>query len=74
MTPKAFAIKCVNDRLGAAQDNLHRARSAFRNHTSQQMSEKYGQSDQTCTEIVKGYEESEREALDALTWLNTIPG
>lgn len=49
-------IEAVQGRLGNAQDNLHRARAAFRGLTVEQMGEQYGESGETRAEVVAGYE------------------
>lgn len=52
-------------------DDLYRARAAFRNCTPVQMSEKYGQSDQTRAEILAGYEAHDAKVTAALFWVTT---
>ena len=63
---KQQAIKALEQMRG---DDLYRARSAFRNCTPAQMAEKYGQSDQTRTEILAGYEAHDSKVTAALAWV-----
>lgn len=49
-------IEAVCSKLAGAQDNLYRAKAAFRNRTSSQMMEEYGQSGNTCKSILDGAE------------------
>ena len=60
-------VKAVQAQLGNAQDNLHRARAAFRGLSPQELSEQpYGESGRTRAQIVAGYEEEEARWLKAL--------
>lgn len=49
-------VAAVRDRLAGAEDNLHRARSAFRGLSAQNMQEQYGQSGSTRAQIIADYE------------------
>lgn len=53
-TKKRLLELATND-IGAAEDNLARARAAFRNKTQAEMQEKWGASSKTCQEILDGY-------------------
>lgn len=66
MTVKQTIVDALNRYKG---DDLYRARAAFRNRTPAQMQEQYGQSGQTCAEIVAGYEKHETKVNDALDWI-----
>lgn len=61
MTKRLAAL--AKDDLGAARDNLARARAAARNCDPSKL---WGESGQTLNEIIAGYERWEREALETL--------
>ena len=63
---KQLAIKALGQMRG---DDLYRARAAFKNCTPEQMAQKYGQSDQTRTEILAGYEAHDAKVTAALAWV-----
>ena len=69
MTNKAFILRVLSNAKG---DDSHRARSAFRNCTPEQMAEKYGQSDQTRQEILDGYLEQDAKFDAAIAWLASV--
>jgi hypothetical protein len=48
--------QAVRDKLGAAQDNLHRARAAFRGCDAKAMAEQHGESGETRAAVLAGYE------------------
>ena len=50
-------------------DDLERAQLAFRNRTPAQMQEYYGQSDQSCQQILEGYEHHVARCEAAQKWL-----
>lgn len=56
-------LKLAQDDLGAAQDNLCRARAASRHCDS---AAQWGASGQTLNEIIIGYEKWEAEALESI--------
>lgn len=60
---KPILIEIAEAYLANAQDNLYRARMAAR---AVDASAQYGQSGRTLNQIIAGYEEWEREALEAL--------
>ncbi len=47
-------------------DDAARARATFKNKTEKQMAEQYGESGQTCGQILAAYEEKEKEIDDAI--------
>lgn len=53
---KADIKRAVQDKIGQAEDNLCRARAAFRNLPPEVMNQEYGQSGETRSAIVAGYE------------------
>ncbi len=63
---KQLAIKALEEMRG---DDLYRARAAFKNCTPEQMTQKYGQSEQTRAEILAGYEEHDAKVAAALAWV-----
>ena len=71
MTPKAkaIAIKALENDLGDASDNLHRARHAA---TCQDASKPYGQSGQTLQQIIDGYQSWYDESKSALDELRAL--
>jgi hypothetical protein len=60
-------IEAVRTQLGNAQDNLHRARAAFRYCTAAELQEQHGQSGQTRAQIVDGYADEVKRWQKALT-------
>lgn len=60
-----LAIRALRNMMG---DNTARARAAFRNRTPEQMQEQYGQSGQTCAQILAEYEEHDAEVQAAIDW------
>ena len=45
----------LEDAVGNAEDNLVRAQIMFQSYTPKQMQQKYGESGQTCQQILDGY-------------------
>jgi hypothetical protein len=50
-------------------DNLERAKRAFRGYTPEQMAQHYGQFDETCQQILDGYQEHRDRVDAALKWI-----
>lgn len=69
---RRLAIKALS-RM-ACDDDLSRARAVFRRLTPEQMNQKWGQSDDTPAEILKGYESRQAEVEAALRWLEGVKG
>lgn len=69
VSPKEFCIRIVRGSFG---DDLERAKAAFRNHTPDDMRRQYGQSGQTCQQIVDGYQADRDERQAALDWLQGV--
>lgn len=65
---KKLALRALENLRG---DDLERARSAFRNCTSAQMQEQYGQSGKTRAEILADYEADRAKINAAIDWLKT---
>jgi len=49
-------------------DDLERARAAFRGRTPEQMQKQYGESGQTCQQILDGYEQDRALATAAMAY------
>lgn len=60
-------VRAVKDRLGAAQDDLHRAKAAWRQLGAGAMDEQYGESGKTRGEIISGYADTVARWEAALT-------
>lgn len=65
-TPKEFTLYVLQCHKG---DDLYRARAAFKGLTPEQMQREYGQSGQTCAEIIAQYEANEAEVNAAIAWV-----
>lgn len=61
-----LAIRALNNLRG---DNLARARRGFAGHTPEQMAQQYGQSGETCAEILASYEAHEANVNAAIAWV-----
>lgn len=66
MDTKQF-IKVLSYKKAAVADDLHRARLAFR---GQDLSAKYGESEQTKGEILRGYDEALVDYDAAIAWVS----
>jgi phage-related tail protein len=49
-------VQAVQAQLGNAEDNLARARMQFGRMTSRELAQPYGQSGETCSAVLAGYE------------------
>lgn len=72
MTPasKKIILRLLSNGRG---DDLYRAELAFRNCTSEQMDQHYGQSGQTRREILNGYKKRDEEIDVAVAEVNALP-
>lgn len=61
-----LAIRALQNMMG---DNTALAKAAFRNYTPEQMNRQYGYSEQTCAQILAGYEEFDAKVQAAIDWL-----
>lgn len=68
------AKRALMNQVGAAQDNLHRARNAFAGASSKDLDSPYGHGQSTPRQILAEYEAAENEARDALAWLERVGG
>jgi len=53
-------------------DDLERAKHAFRGKTQEEMDKEYGQSGQTCRQILEEYEQHVKRVTEAMEWLKTV--
>lgn len=67
--PKEVILAALNNFRG---DDLERAKMAFRNLSTQQLNEQYGQSGQTHQQILDIYQERRNEVDNAIMWANTL--
>jgi hypothetical protein len=67
-THKELAIQALQNMKG---DDSIRARAAFRGKTPEQMNQKYGQSGQTCAQILAGYEAHDAKMDAAIAWVRS---
>lgn len=61
-----LAIKALQGMKG---DNTARARAAFRHYTPEQMQQQYGQSGQTCAQILADYKAHDAKVQAAIDWV-----
>ncbi len=66
MSTEQRILEALKGACGAAEDNAHRARSAFRGLGPADLAKKHGQSGQTRAAILAEYEREHDEALRAL--------
>lgn len=66
-----LAIRALGNMMG---DNTARARAAFINRTTEQMQEQYGQSGQTCAQMLADYEAHDAKVQAALDWVTAQMG
>lgn len=70
---EAQPLKTINSAIDRARgDNLERAQHAFGNMSDQQLDQQYGQSGQTCREILKGYQDHADTCSAAKTLVSDI--
>ena len=63
---QALAIRALGNMMG---DDSARARIAFRNLTTEQMHEQYGQSGKTCAQILADYDAHDAKVRAAIDWV-----
>lgn len=68
-THKQYILDFLRNGQG---DDLERAKMAFGRLTPEQMNEQYGQSEQTCAEILRGYEEQRHTHVSAIEWFKKV--
>jgi len=72
MNPKKEILAILEREMGAAWDNLHRARLVFASYTDEVMDRKYGQSQETPREIIDGYEAEWRNMASVIQWFSNL--
>lgn len=72
MREETLIRKAIERQLGDAQDNLYRARAAFKHMTPDDMAKQHGQSGSTRAEILREYEEWEYDCKSALAYFNDL--
>ena len=50
-------------------EDLARCRRAFRSYTPEEMQEEYGNSGDTCAEVLAGYERADAKIQAAINWV-----
>lgn len=63
---KEAIIRGLKNDLADAGDNLYRAKAAFGKMSDEELDGEYGQSGETCREILRGYQEWHDKAQAAL--------
>ena len=74
MREETLLRNAVAHMVGNAEDNLHRAKAAFKRYTPEQMQEQHGESGRTRKAIVDGYEEHLFDCKSAQSLLNQLLG
>ena len=72
MREETLIRKAIERQLGDAQDNLYRARAAFKHMTPDDMAQQHGHSGRTRADILRDYEEQEQAWLWALAYFNDL--
>ena len=67
----AYIRRCIDNARG---DDLERAKMAFGNLTDAQLDEEYGQSGETCREILEGYQRGADKNAAALDFFDVLTG
>jgi len=60
----------VRDKLGVAEDNLHRANLQFGKMSESELSQKWGESGHSCRFILTEYEDEVNDLKECLAWLS----
>lgn len=74
MREEKLLRNAVSSMVGNAEDNLHRAKAAFKRYTPEQMHEPHGESGRTRKAIVDDYEEHLFDCKSAQALLNQLLG
>ncbi len=69
---KAVLLGLLGSAISRADDDLARARMAFRGKSAEQMQENWGQSDKTCQEILDDYTDYRGKLQGVQTWLASL--
>ena len=68
-TPKQVILDALSQYMGG---DLERAEAAFKNLSEDELNKEYGQSGQTCKEILEEYRERQAEVKNAIMWAITL--
>lgn len=71
MTTLEYVRKIMHG-ASPAGDSLERAEMAFHGYTDAQLDQEYGQSGETCREILEGYREDRRLWDEACEYVNAL--
>jgi len=69
-TPKQVILNALQNHRG---DDLERATAAFRNFSDKQLDEQWGQSGQTCRQILEEYRAHTEEVEMAIEFAMSLP-
>jgi len=66
-------VSCILDQsLGNTYDNLFRAKRAFNGLSEEQLNNPYGESGQTCHEVLQGYQDEHDTMHATMEWFKLI--
>ena len=68
MDKRAKVIQAAERMLGGAGDNLQRAKLSFGSLSSEFMQKQFGQSGQTCQQVLDGYQKEYDEWVSVLAY------
>ncbi len=68
---KDQVLQIVQSALSGAEDNLYRANREFGKMTTNELDQKYGQSESTCGEILTQYQIRRDELKRCVAWVNS---
>ncbi len=68
---KNKVLEIVKNALGGAEDNLYRANLQFGRMTVDELSKEYGQSGNTCEDVMQGYRDAEEEMKQCVAWVES---
>ena len=69
MSIKDRVLLIVQRNVGAAHDNLNRARRMFNGMSAVQLNNEYGESGSTCAELLDKYQQALTEAEECVSWV-----
>lgn len=67
---KQKILSILNIELSHAKDNLARAESQFSGMSMEQLSQEYGESGETCVDILNRYEKAYQDMVFCIKWVN----
>ena len=74
MNTKDKVALIIQRSVSESEDNLYRAERQFEGMGSNQMKQPYGQSGQTCQEVLDRYKNTNADYLNCLEWVRTREG